>query len=541
MKGPRAWPRGAAVHARVALVVLTGTLLGPLGMAPVRAQDPPAAAQPAPDEPAAPAREPDAPPPAPARVTYHEEEAFSLFVGRGSKDAQTRARDASRALAAALDAPAPRAPDAADAQVEVMEGAATLLVRGYVVAALYPEDATAAGHPNLETFAGALQTRMGAFVPAQVRRGSLQRTVLHVFLSVFLGLMAVVVLRQLRGAFDRADESLTQRKTNLPALTVLRMPVLGPEGVAGLLALLLDVGRVLAYVLAVAATAAGILGQFDATQPLLNRVVSAAGSQLVNTAAALVQTLPGLLLALVLALLVHGGLRVLAVLLEGVRQGRVTWRGLPPERVPLFRTAVSTAVVLVSAPLVVAAAFGRFGTPLEGLVLGVAGVVLLGAVPLAASGLVGALVLWKRAFAPGEWVDVGGLRGEISRLDITEMVLVPSAGGALHVPMLRLLFTPVQRLSAPEASVDVTLENRGDATAALEALRRALAPLAPAARVELLALDARVVTLRVFVGATQRGACHDVLVRVGEAAARGELALARAGASAGIEAAAERA
>ena len=55
---------------------------------------------------------------------------------------------------------------------------------------------------------------------------------------------------------------------------------------------------------------------------------------------------------------------------------------MPPARAPAARVALTGAVVLVAMPLIIGAAFGRFGTPLESLALGAAGVVLLAMVPI---------------------------------------------------------------------------------------------------------------------------------------------------------------
>ena len=462
---------------------------------------------------------------APVPITYHEEVAFTIAVGRGKQDARGRARDISRSLSAAIEADKPDRPDAATAAVQVKDGLMVVRVRGYQVALLYPEDATAAGYPSLETYAENISGTLQDFVPSQIRRGSLQQTVLHLFLSVFIGLVAVVVLRQLRAVFDRADEALADRKGHFAPLTILRVPVLSGEAVFGALAFLLDVGRWMATAVTSLLAVAAIMSQFAATRPKLREGVAWGLQLLLNGVQKLGSAVPQVILAMALVLALHGALRVAHVLLDGVKNRRIDWNQLPPERVPLFRRMMSVLVVLLAAPLVVAAAFGGFGSPIEKLALGASGVGLLGAVPTVANWLVGLVIMWRGTLAPGDWVDLGGHHGEVTRLSFSEICLVPEDGGTIHVPMLRLLFHPMRRMPSVEATVRVLVVRDKPAKEVLEAVRKAVAKVA-GARVEVISAQDGVMELLVRAPSDLRSTRQDVWLALCDAADREEVRLA---------------
>src|SRR4029077_10032313 len=125
---------------------------------------------------------------------------------------------------------------------------------------------------------------------------------LHLFLSVFLGLLMVLALRQLRSAFDHADSVLEQRREHMAALTLLRLPVLSGNALGGALAILLEVGRWLAYVATLLAGVAAVMSQFESTRVRLGQAAVWAASTVVNAVQTVGGTIPSLILAALLVL-----------------------------------------------------------------------------------------------------------------------------------------------------------------------------------------------------------------------------------------------
>lgn len=470
--------------------------------------------------------EEEPPPPPPLEVAkYREEESPLVFrVHAGGKDPRTRAKEASEALSAALDrAEDDERPRAVTVRIE--DGVAVVRIGEYLVTTMYDVDADAEGM-SLENYAERLEGQLRAFVSAQLGRKAIQLFFLHVFLSVFFGVLGFLTLRFLRTAFDRWDETLDEKRGSLQPISILRIPVISGEALGGTLAFGLAVGRVTAYVATVIATVAAILGQFDFTRPLLHRLVGWSAGPILRGIEAVVSAIPGLILAAVLFVGARAGLRVLNLLLDGVASKRIVWKRLPPPRVPVFRVVASAAVVLVMGPLLVAAAFGRFGTPLEHLALGVGGVVLLASTPTLASYAVGVVVLWRDSLRPGDWVQVGNLSGEVTRISLGEVSLVPEGGGTIGVPMLYLLFHPLRRLREPPAvCFDVTVARDRPARDLIDALRAAVVAAEPDARVECVDICHAWLKLRVSAPAVRDGVRQQLLIAVSDAVDRHEFEL----------------
>lgn len=469
-----------------------------------------------------------------APVTYHEAMAFLVAPSSEQRDAAARARAASEALTAAIDANAPANMDAPLVQVSVEDGAALVRVRGYLIIPLYAPDARAAGFPNLETYAQHLEARLKEFVPAQMTRGALQRTVLHLFLSVFLGLLGFIALGQIRALFNRAEAALDQRRETLAPFTILRIPVLSGDAVGGVMAFSLVVGRILGYAATLVAAISAILGQFDATAPWLNRFFAWLSAVVLHSVQNTVSIVPGLLLAVVLMVAVYAGLRVMHMLLDGVTRQRLVWHGLPPARVPPVRMGLTLAVLTLGAPLIVAAAFGGFGSPLETLVLAGSSVLLLAALPVLASLAVGCMVVWRQMLQPGDWVQVGVLSGEITSLSLLEVNLVPEGGGTISVPMLHLVLHPVRRLNGPpQVCLALVLVRDRPVRESLNALRRAVTAVEASTTVHCVRLTGDQLHVCVNAPSIRADIAEAVWLALGDAAERGELTLAPFSADAG--------
>jgi hypothetical protein len=419
-------------------------------------------------------------------------------IASGGKEPRRRAAEASAAFAAAL-----RTQPVADtppAQVVVVDGMALVKIRGRTVTALMNEDAIAAGATSLSAFAEELETRLVEFVDTHQARSSLQQLAFHVFFSVFLAVLAVLTLRGLNRAFARADSAIEDRAAAFKPLRLFDVALLSSDAVRGLIGTALVMGRVVSVIGVVVSATAGILAQFDRTRPLLESLAAAAGRPVLGGLETFVAAVPGLVLAGVLLVLLRGGLRFLQLLLDGVADGRVKNGVVPAARAPAARVALTGAVVLVAMPLIIGAAFGRFGTPLESLALGAGGAVLLGMVPMLASAVVGVTVLWRSTVKAGDWVEVDTVTGEVAAVGVTELVLVPAGGGTVVVPMLLLALRPLRRLGR-EPLVEHTLRvsHVGQTVAVIDRLVALARTVDPAGGAELIDVDKDTVLVRLFV------------------------------------------
>ncbi|MBI1944477.1 MAG: mechanosensitive ion channel family protein [Deltaproteobacteria bacterium] len=448
---------------------------------------------------------------------------LAFRVAYAGKDARRRALEAGDALEAALS----EVPADGVAPLEIVLNGEVALVRvcGRAVATLTPADAAAEGAPDLAHYTEELEGRLLPFVQAELRRSSAQSIALSVFLFVAFGLLGVLTLRAARKAFDRLEGMVEQRRGALQPLTLLSIPLISGETLRGALLVGLFIGRILGYLVVTAVALGAALSQFEVTRPWLGTIATALLRPLVAGVDAGARAVPGLLLATLLVVLTAAGLRFARLWLDSVAQGRVEARMVRPVRVPATRVVVTAAALLVVAPLVVAAAFGRFGTPLETLAVAGGAAVLLAFVPVLASAAVGVVVLWRGALKPGDWIEVGDRHGEIASLSVLDVVLVPETGGTVVVPMLLLALRPVARTAAPRVAVVVRLK-RDRPWTDLEPRLLALARAVEAgASVALLEAGERSVSCELSVPVGKPAARSALLTQVVQAAERGELTL----------------
>lgn len=464
-----------------------------------------------------------------AAVMYHGNAApLEFLVGAEGQSPQRRAREATQALEAVIDG---NQESDEDPTVKVtLEGSrATLRVDDVIIAQLYGADAAAA-NMSLVDLASTVEGEMAAFVPSQLRRKTLQLFFLHLFLSVFVLVAMVLTLRALRTAFDRWDKNLDERRASLPPVAILRVPVVSREALGGALAFGLAVGRVLTYIVTVVAAGAFVLSQFDITRPLLRDLVKWSGVPLVAGFQALVGAIPGVIVAGALFALTRAGLRVLNLLLDSVQSGQLHWKQVPPRRVAVVRNLAWFLAVLVMTPLMLGAMFGRFGTPLETIALGGAFVVLVGAVPVAASAVTGVIVLWTEGVRPGDWVEVGDVSGEVTELTFRDVRVVPARGGTVSIPYLSLATKAVHRLrEPPQEEFVLTVLRDKPAKEILNVVRGVVTKREPDAKVQLCHMDGRVVEFSITAPSIRAGVKEQLLLALAEAAEANAFALANSG------------
>lgn len=396
-----------------------------------------------------------------APVTFREKVAFKIYYLDESKKERTisRANEATSALDRALTSSDPFEPNAP--MIEIVPQASGFFevkVRGYKIIQLSPGDRVASGFKTSADYQDFIKAELGSFVSNEVDRLEVQKVALKFFLSIFFALMGFVVFRQIHQVFNKAELILEQKRESFEPVVVLSETLVSGQAMGGLLALSLAVGRMIAYVVVILSTLAAILGQFTTSRVILTQFFSQSLSQVVKGLQSLLEAIPGLLLGLVLIFLFQLSLKVLDLFLKGARSGRINLSFLSPSRVPVVKFWGTALLFIILTPLIVAAIFGRFHTPLEVVFLLVAFALALATLPVLVSVAAGSFVLWQGVIKPGQWIEIGAKSGEVTDVSIHKITIVPETGGRVHVPMSMMLFKACfEKKDAPKAEYQVTL------------------------------------------------------------------------------------
>lgn len=371
-----------------------------------------------------------------AWVRLRDQRVLELRAPRGEVPPEARARDATRALQAAVEADR-----AAEPSVTIQEGEALLRVGAALVLRLGPEDATAEAL-SLADLAAREAAALRQALAAERRRLRAHDLVYAFSMVVFGGLVALVLIRRVGAAALAAADRLEAAGTPVPSLTLGGVEVLGGPAVRGAAAFGLRVGRHALQLALALAWALAALSQFEATRGARDLLVGALVDPLLAAGARLAGGLPlavGLAVALGLAvLLAHAA----GVYFDAVGRGEAASAWLPRPLAPALGR-LARAGVLLAALLVVAALVGG-----DGLLAGLARAVVLGlglaAAPLAASALAGLPLLLGGRLQPGDDAEVGGQRGRVVLVGALATELEEAGGGRVLVPHLLTLFRPTR-------------------------------------------------------------------------------------------------
>lgn len=444
-----------------------------------------------------------------------------FVVARRGHAPRARALEASRALAAALAAEP--TPGVAPATITVEDGVAVARVHGAVVASFSADDAIADTGMALARWAALKETQLAEFVAAEDRRAAIRTRFEAVTLAVSIALLAALLWRAQRRGFGRWLDALDQRET-VDAPRIFDVPLLSPDATRAALVGALHVARALASLGIVLFAVVGVGGRFSATRPWVAALVAGLVDPLVLAGARALAALPGVLLAGAIALAAFVALRASAILLGGVAAGRVPSAVVSARRAPVVRAATTLAVGAIAIVLAIGAAFGRFGTPLEALVLVAALGLTLGAAPAWAALVVGLVVRWRDAVEVGDDVSVGDVRGRVTAIRTGTLELESPDGDVVSVPMTTLAWRPLVRHRGAAARVLVDVATR-DVARALEVLGALAQALGGREAPELVHVGPRAARVRVSLP-DPRGGAGRLWRAIAEAVARGELELA---------------
>ncbi len=432
-----------------------------------------------------------------AYVRLRDHRLLDLRVALGGQSAEVRARQATQALATALEAPGPKT-----VHVDEASDRATLFVGTAPVLQLGPEDAAAAGDASLHVYAAAAKTTLEHALGVEARRARLQNLVLRISLAVFLGLIAFLLIRKLGDLEAAVERWLDARPQGAPALRLGNVELASETAVRGGLHVLLRFSKrtfqvVLAYVWLYT-----VLHFFEATRPTGDRITGMLLEPLGRVLARLVGGIPQILALAVLGLLLFLVLRAVGLFFGSVARGETHLAWVPAD------LAKPTSTLLQAGLLIVAVVFAGpviSGDDSSGPFQGLAQAMLIGlaiaCAPLFAAVVAGLPVVYGRGLRVGEVAEVGGKVGTVKEVDLLSVVLEDSGGRPVRVPHLVSLFQPTRVLGpAPLNTIDVTVAGEADLSRVQALLLEAAGSHASGARVELRSLDAASARYRVTSG-----------------------------------------
>lgn len=375
-------------------------------------------------------------------ILFKEKVVFRLPYNDENHDqASSKAKEASASLEKALSAELPLSEDAETVSVKLTnKNIVEVLVRGYKVFELNTMDQKASPYETMEEYYNFTSRELNSVIPQMVERIKFQKLALRFFLSVFFGLMGFVVFRRVIVLFNQADRLIEIKKETFRPMTFLSETLISGQTLGGLLASLLVFGRMITYLIVILTTAAAIFGQFQATRDMMSTFFGELISGAFKIVQSFFESIPGLLLAFLLLFTFQVSVKFLHLYLKGVRSGRISWRFLQENRIPVVNFWGPLLLVAFFFPLAVASAFGRFNTPIETILVVLASVLVVSQIPVWSSIAVGSFLIWQGQVRVGMWLKCGKNQGEVTEVSLHKITLVPMEGGRIHVPMFHLLF-----------------------------------------------------------------------------------------------------
>jgi small-conductance mechanosensitive channel len=442
-----------------------------------------------------------------AYLRLHEHRVFALHVPRGAQSPESRARDASQALSAALNGGGPK-------QVEVKEEgeSATVFVDSAPVLQLWTEDAAAAGDASLSVHASKAKTNIEDAIRAEMRRLALQNLVLRICFSVLLGLVTFVLIRKLSDLEGAVERWLESRPTGAPAVRLGNVELASERAVRGGVHVALRFSERALQVVVALTWFFVVLGSFDATSDAGRRILGMLLEPIGRVLARVFGAIPQILALAVLGLLLFLVLRSVQLFFGSVGRGETHLAWIPADLARptgmLLQAALLILTVVFAGPIISGGGSGPFQGLAQALLIGLA----IACAPLFAAVVAGLPVVYGRGLRVGDVAEIGRQVGLVKEVDLLSVVLQDAEGRPVRVPHLLSLFQPM-RILGPSALVvlEVTVAGAEDQARVKNLLAEAAGSHASGARVELRALDARGALYRVVSG------YEDVGLRVAQA------------------------
>ena len=392
----------------------------------------------------------------PAEVKVHDRVVFLVRVPLGALSTEARAKAASQALEALhLEHGQPVPPT----HVEAHEDSRVVYVGTTPIFTVGPDDAKASGDPSVQVAAEKISASLDDVLRSEQKRAQIAESVFSFSLLVFSGLIAFLLLRQTNALLGRARNYFREHPGFLPGLRLGQIEVLSRASTRSAVSVALSVGHRLLQLAIAYGWLVFALSLFESTRPYTDKLTGYVFKPVSALIERLGSALPVVVVAVVAAIAVGILVRFVGLFFDSVARGETKLEWIPPDLAPatsiLLRGGIIVVALALGAPLVTGSDDGPL--PRIGLVT----ILVLGvsAVPLLASAVVGAVVLFARAVRVGDYVEWGGHVGRVKSASLMSLHLVDEAGCDLFVPHLLSLVNPTRVLGhAPLATIDVVID-----------------------------------------------------------------------------------
>lgn len=378
--------------------------------------------------------------PAAAQVSsavLHDEVVFSLTATEGQTDVAQRTKAATKALQQALKA------GASETRIEYRDGAAVVFVAQIPIIQLHAQDALREGDASLDVLAARVAAQVRESLEAELRRVQIANWVFSFSLVVFLGLVTLYLLRKSAALITRARTWLNETPGAVPALQVQSFELVSASTLRPLLLLALSGGKWLARAVLVYAYLLVVSSMFEATRGYAEKLTGIVLSPVSVMMTRVASSVPGLIIALVVLALLMLVLRFISLFFAEVARGEAAVAGLPRDLAPatskLLRFAVVFLALVFLGPIVTGSDHGALSELGRALMLGL----VLAAVPLVTTVLLGAQLLFERRVLVGQVVSVGDLSGAVESVGFLTLNLRLSDGRLAYIPHLIRLARPM--------------------------------------------------------------------------------------------------
>jgi len=454
------------------------------------------------------AAEPAAPSHAASPVRLGDEVVFNLATAHHGRSASERAKRASDALEQVSHESEPP-----EVSVALSADGALISAGPLSIVELGSEDAELAGDANVEAYASKTASAIRNALASEHKRGRIAETVFSFSLLVFFALIAFYLIKRVAIIAERLRLWVEEHGDRALAISVKNIELVRPAVLKSSALILLTLLKLVGQFGIFYAWLVVVLSLFEATRGYTERLTGFVLAPLSQLMGRSMTALPLLVVASVAALAVFVLVRFVGLFLQSVARRETVLSWLPADLAApasiLLRAAIVLAALVFGAPIVTGSADGSLGR--SGAILLVA--LGLAATPLFASALLGAVTLFGRRLALGEYIQVRGRLGRITAINLLELRLETSDRTEHRVPHLLLFGSALERLgSAPRFAVEVLVGGDAPPVRVLDVLARAGELAGTDATAELLAVEAAGTRYRVAATCSSGGGRSALLV-----------------------------
>lgn len=458
--------------------------------------------------------EPKAAEPVNATVTLHETDVLTLHLAYRGESAEQRAKAATTALEDAADDAKPE-----DVRIEpALDPDGTTIMVVYVgkspVLRLTKDDAAASNAP-LTAFADAVAESVRKAIKAEKERSALASNIFRVSLVVLLFVAMIFLVRKIGELAQRANQWIEEHPERIPAIRVRSLEVIHPVTLRGGITVTLSGGKWVAQIGIVYLWVIVALSMFESTRKYTSRLTGFIVEPFGAMMSRLANTLPLFLVGAIAIIAVAILLRVVQLFFESVAAGQTTVSWLPTDLAKPTSILARAGIVLVglvfAAPLITGN--GEGALPRVGFVAVVS--VGVAAVPITATALLGVIAVYGRRLRLGEFVELDGREGRISKLGFLDVTIRGEDGVETRVPHFAWLMKPTRVLGpTPRVSVRVSFSRDLYGPELRERLLAGLTEIGAEPSIDVVAIEATSIALALGVRSSEsvRSRLHEFVL-----------------------------